>query len=44
MLQEQYEALEKAAASFFASEGDSELSERRALAVATKRSITRDGD
>lgn len=44
ILQEQYEALEKEAAEFFAAAGRTERAESRAFAAASRRSITRDGE
>jgi hypothetical protein len=44
ILQEQYEALEREAAEFFAAAGKSERAESRALAAATRRSIARAGE
>jgi metal-responsive CopG/Arc/MetJ family transcriptional regulator len=44
ILQEQYEALEREAAEFFAVAGKTELAESRAFAAASRRSITRAGE
>jgi len=44
ILEEQYEALEREAAEFFAATGRRERAESRAFARATRRSITRTGD
>ncbi len=44
ILQEQYEALEKEAAEFFAASGKAERAEARAFARASRRSLTRDGE
>ncbi len=43
ILEEQYEALEREAAEFFAAPGRRERAESRAFAAASHRSITRDG-
>jgi hypothetical protein len=44
ILDEQYEALEREAAEFFAVAGKTERSESRAFAAASRRSITRDAE
>jgi hypothetical protein len=44
ILQEQYEALEREAAEFFAAAGKPERAESRAFAAASRRSITRAGE
>ena len=44
ILEEQYEALEKEAAEFFAVAARTERAESRAFAAASQRSITRDGE
>ena len=44
ILQEQYEALSREAAGFFAAAGRTERAESRAFAAASQRSITRDGE
>ena len=44
ILAEQYEALEREAAEFFAVAGKAERSEVRAFARASRRSLARDGD
>ena len=44
ILQEQYEAVEREAAAFFASAGKAERAESRAFARASRRSITRAED
>ena len=44
ILQEQYEAVEREAASFFASAGKAERAESRTFARASRRSITRAED
>ena len=43
ILDEQYEALEREAAEFFAVAGKTERAESKAFAAASHRSITRDG-
>jgi hypothetical protein len=43
ILQEQYEDLEKEAAEFYASTGKAERAESRAFALASRRSLTRQG-
>jgi len=43
ILEEQYEALEREAAEFFAAAGRTERTEPRAFARASRRSITREG-
>jgi hypothetical protein len=44
ILQEQYEALEREAAEFFAATGKTERAESKAFAAASHRSITRAGE
>ena len=44
ILEEQYEALEKEAAEFFAAVGKTERAESKAFAAASRRSIARAGD
>lgn len=44
ILLEQYEALEKEAADFFAGAGKAERAESRAFARASHRALTRDGE
>jgi len=44
ILEEQYEALEREAAEFFAAAGKTERAERKAFAAASRRSITREGE
>jgi metal-responsive CopG/Arc/MetJ family transcriptional regulator len=44
ILEEQYEALEREAAEFFAAAGKTERAESKAFAAASHRSITRAGD
>jgi hypothetical protein len=44
IFEEQYEALEKEAAEFFAVAGRTERAESRAFAAATRRSLTREGE
>jgi len=44
ILEEQYEALSREAAGFFAAAGRTERAESRAFAAASQRSITRDGE
>jgi hypothetical protein len=44
ILEEQYEALEREAAEFFAAAGETERTERKAFAAASHRSITREGE
>jgi hypothetical protein len=44
ILQEQYEALEREAAVFFAAAGKAERAECKAFAAASRRSIERDGE
>ena len=44
ILDEQYEALEREAAEFFAAAGKTERGECKAFAAASRRSITRDGE
>jgi len=44
MLEEQYEALEREAAEFFAATGRTERAESRAFAAAGRRSMRRDGE
>ena len=44
ILEEQYEALEKEAAEFFAAAGKTERAESKAFAAASRRSIARAGD
>ena len=44
ILEEQYEALEREAAEFFAAAGKTERAESRAFAAASHRSIARAGD
>jgi len=44
ILEEQYEALAREAAEFFAAAGRTERAESRAFARASRRSITRDGE
>ncbi len=44
ILEEQYEALEREAAEFFAAAGKTERAESRAFARATRQSLTRAGD
>jgi len=44
ILEEQYEALEKEAAEFFAAAGKTERDESKAFAAASQRSITREGE
>jgi metal-responsive CopG/Arc/MetJ family transcriptional regulator len=42
--EEQYEALEREAAEFFAAAGKTERAEARAFAAASRRSVFRDGE
>jgi len=44
ILEEQYEALEREAAEFFAAAGKAERAERKAFAAASLRAITREGE
>ena len=44
ILQEQYEALEKEAAEFYASTGKAERAESREFALARRRPLTRQGE
>jgi hypothetical protein len=44
ILEEQYEALEREAAEFFASAGKAERAECKAFAAASHRAITREGE
>jgi hypothetical protein len=44
ILEEQYEALEREAAEFFAAAGETERAERKAFAAASQRAITREGE
>ena len=44
ILDEQYEALEREAAEFFAAAGETERAETRAFVAASRRSIARDGE
>lgn len=44
IIQEQYEALEREAAEFFAVTGKTERAESKAFAAASRRSITREGE
>ena len=44
ILEEQYEALEREAAEFFAAAGKTERAESKAFAAASRQSITRDGE
>jgi len=44
ILEEQYEALEREAAEFFASAGKAERAERKAFTAASRRAITREGE
>ena len=44
ILEEQYEALEKEAAKFFAAVGKTERAEAKAFAAASRKSITREDD
>jgi hypothetical protein len=44
ILAEQYEALEREAAEFFAAAGKTERAEARAFAAASRRTILRDGE
>ena len=44
ILEEQYEALEREAAEFFAAAGETERAERKAFAAASRRAITREGE
>ena len=44
ILEEQYEALEKEAAEFFAAAGKTERAESKAFASASRRSISREDD
>jgi hypothetical protein len=44
ILDEQYEALEREAAEFFAAAGETERAERKAFATASHRAITREDE